>query len=243
MADVFVSYKRDDRDRIAPIIEKLEAANLSVWWDRNTAPGASWKLTLAKELEKSVCVVVVWSSASVSAGKYVSNWVSAEVALAKERKKVLLPVLLDSGHVARDERELQYADLTDWPSKTADKQLSILIDTIKNISERRAHDERELSNLVARNLMSDEAWLIAADKVRRALEMDAECTIGPVESLLDSSWSMDFFDDDLEHQVIEMIDFLGGFVETHRRLETFLAQCEFARLALRPPRSDEDSGF
>lgn len=31
--DVFLSYSRDDRDRIAPLAEELKSDDQSIWWD------------------------------------------------------------------------------------------------------------------------------------------------------------------------------------------------------------------
>ena len=31
-ADVFLSYKADDRARLQPLVEALEADNITVWW-------------------------------------------------------------------------------------------------------------------------------------------------------------------------------------------------------------------
>ena len=40
MSDVFVSYKAEDRGRIAPLVQALEADGLSVWWDTQIAAGS-----------------------------------------------------------------------------------------------------------------------------------------------------------------------------------------------------------
>ena len=34
MADIFVSYASDDRDRVQSLVEALEAEGWTVWWDR-----------------------------------------------------------------------------------------------------------------------------------------------------------------------------------------------------------------
>ena len=39
MADVFVSYDSDDRDRVAPLIQAIEGAGFSVWWDSRIGAG------------------------------------------------------------------------------------------------------------------------------------------------------------------------------------------------------------
>jgi hypothetical protein len=35
VTDIFISYKREDEARVAPIVEGLRSAGLSVWWDRD----------------------------------------------------------------------------------------------------------------------------------------------------------------------------------------------------------------
>ena len=43
MSDVFVSYKAEDRSRVAPLVQALEADGLSVWWDTQIAAGSEWR--------------------------------------------------------------------------------------------------------------------------------------------------------------------------------------------------------
>ena len=44
MSDIFVSYKSDDRDRVRPIIDALEAAGWEVWWDTHIEAGRAFGL-------------------------------------------------------------------------------------------------------------------------------------------------------------------------------------------------------
>ena len=37
MADVFVSYARTDKERVAPLVSAIEAQGWSVWWDPEIA--------------------------------------------------------------------------------------------------------------------------------------------------------------------------------------------------------------
>ena len=39
MADIFVSYASEDRDRILLLVEALESQGWSVWWDRELITG------------------------------------------------------------------------------------------------------------------------------------------------------------------------------------------------------------
>ena len=49
MPDVFVSYKKSDRDRVRPLVELLRAEGLDVWWDEGIAPSMSWRAYLSKK--------------------------------------------------------------------------------------------------------------------------------------------------------------------------------------------------
>ena len=40
--DVFVSYSAADRERVRPLVESLEIADLNVWWDTRIALGAGF---------------------------------------------------------------------------------------------------------------------------------------------------------------------------------------------------------
>ncbi|MEM6625797.1 MAG: TIR domain-containing protein, partial [Pseudomonadota bacterium] len=46
MADIFVSYKKEDAGRVVRIVEGLRAEGLSVWWDHGIAPGSQWDQTI-----------------------------------------------------------------------------------------------------------------------------------------------------------------------------------------------------
>ena len=61
MADIFVSYARFDKARVAPIVAALEAQGWSVWWDPSIAPGEEFDRLIADELQRARTVVVVWT--------------------------------------------------------------------------------------------------------------------------------------------------------------------------------------
>jgi adenylate cyclase len=61
MADVFVSYARTDKPRVAPIVAAIEAQGWSVWWDPEIAAGQQFDDQIEKELNAARCVVVVWT--------------------------------------------------------------------------------------------------------------------------------------------------------------------------------------
>src|SRR3954467_7304877 len=91
MNDIFVSYKREDKERVARIIEGLVHAGLSVWWDHEVAGGDTWRKTTMEHLEAAGGVIVVWSRNSVTSA---SEFVHDEAGRAKSRG-VLLPIRID----------------------------------------------------------------------------------------------------------------------------------------------------
>ncbi|MFT3728108.1 MAG: toll/interleukin-1 receptor domain-containing protein [Terricaulis sp.] len=63
MADVFISYKREDRARIAPIARVLEERGYTVWWDLELVAGQKWARKIKAELDAAKCVIVAWTKA------------------------------------------------------------------------------------------------------------------------------------------------------------------------------------
>jgi hypothetical protein len=102
---VFLSYVREDRERVEAIARHLEKRGLRVWWDRDIAPGQAWDDVASRALDESAAVVVCWSEASVR-----SRWVTTE---AEEglRRGILVPVLLDDVSPPLSFRSVQSADL------------------------------------------------------------------------------------------------------------------------------------
>lgn len=86
---VFVSYSRADQRRARSIIDTLEKAGYSVWWDGLLAPGERFANSTEAALESARAVVVLWSATSIA-----SHWVHDEATRARDRG-VLVPLSLD----------------------------------------------------------------------------------------------------------------------------------------------------
>ncbi len=124
MADIFVSYAREDQGKATSFVALLEAQGWTVWWDREINPGLSFTKVIEREIARAKCVIVLWSSKSVS-----SNWVHAEANDGLERE-ILIPVLLDSVTVPLVFRQTQAADLRGWPTSADDHVLKKLFAVI-----------------------------------------------------------------------------------------------------------------
>ncbi len=108
MADVFISYAREDRNSAEKLAHALEAHGWSVWWDRDILPGKDFSAVISAEIAAARSVVVLWSKASVA-----SHWVRDEAHEGLERN-VLVPVLLDGSEPPMGYRAFQGVDLKDW---------------------------------------------------------------------------------------------------------------------------------
>ncbi len=111
MADIFVSYSRTDKARVAPLVAALEAQGWSLWWDPEITPGDEFDALIGAELESASAVVVVWSPASVD-----SRWVKGEARDAADRG-VLVPVRFENARLPIDVRAIHTIDLDDWAGK------------------------------------------------------------------------------------------------------------------------------
>ena len=108
MADIFISYSRQDKARVAPLVAALEAEGWSVWWDPEIAPGEEFDGLISRELDAARSLVVVWTAQSVD-----SRWVRGEARDAADRG-VLVPVRLDNARLPIDFRAVHTTDLDGW---------------------------------------------------------------------------------------------------------------------------------
>ncbi len=90
-ADVFISYSRDDRDRVLALANELRAAGISLWIDQGGIDGAAmWSEEIVRALDSSKVLLLMVSEKAVN-----SHNVVKEVTLASERKGHILPVHLE----------------------------------------------------------------------------------------------------------------------------------------------------
>jgi hypothetical protein len=108
VADIFLSYAREDVSWASRMAAALAERGWSVFWDRRIPTGKSFDRVIEQELETARCVVVLWSQHSV-----VSDWVRIEAAEGAARG-ILHPVWIEDVRVPLEFRRLQTARLVDW---------------------------------------------------------------------------------------------------------------------------------
>ena len=128
MSDVFVSYKAEDRQRVRPLVEALQADGLSVWWDANIGAGDEWRESIASNLDQARCVIVVWSKRSTGPeGRFVRD----EAARAAKRL-VYVPVTIDRVDPPLGFGETQCLPLSGWKGNREDPRYLALLDAARH---------------------------------------------------------------------------------------------------------------
>jgi len=128
LSDIFVSYKAEDRRRVQPLVDALEADGLSVWWDAHIGGGDEWRDTIQEQLDAAKCVIVIWSKRSIGPG---GHFVRDEASRA-QRRDIYLPVLLDRVEPPLGFGETQALRLSGWKgSNRADPRLRAVLDAAR----------------------------------------------------------------------------------------------------------------
>ena len=130
MADVFVSYARRDKKRVAPLIAALEAQGWSVWWDPAITPGQEFDRQIAAELKIASALLVVWTSNSVE-----SRWVRGEARDGADRG-ILVPVRFGDAPLPIDFRAFHTIDLDDTGDATRTPRFQEVVQALGSLIAR-----------------------------------------------------------------------------------------------------------
>lgn len=125
MSDIFISYAREDKGRVEILAKALQAHGWSVWWDPHIPTGKRFDQVIEEALAEARCVIVVWSSHSVS-----SPYVRAEASEGAERQ-ILLPVLIEEVKIPLIFRQMQTAHLMHWQGSPQDPNFEKLVRDIE----------------------------------------------------------------------------------------------------------------
>jgi ABC-type sugar transport system substrate-binding protein len=127
VADIFISYKREDWRTIEPLINALQSQKFDVWWDEKILPGEKIRPIVNKVLEGVACLIVVWSELSLE-----SNWVPDEATYARDRD-ILLQVTFDSSSPPLGFQQLLVQDLTAWSGDLTDPRFQKVLKRIRTL--------------------------------------------------------------------------------------------------------------
>jgi formylglycine-generating enzyme required for sulfatase activity len=130
MAEVFISYKKEDSASAERVAAGLREAGFAVWWDNELTPRMAWDAMLEREIEQAVAVVVLWTPRSVH-----SEWVRTEAHYGQDRGK-LVPALIERCELPIAFMLRQTVDLTAWNGDRSDRNWRKLLTWIADL---RAH--------------------------------------------------------------------------------------------------------
>ena len=128
MASVFLSYVRDDADRTRGIVDALERAGHSVWWDQHIKVGAQYSKEIDRALKEADAIVVLWSERSVE-----SAWVRDEAAAGRDSGR-LVPMSLDATDPPLGFRQYQTIDFSAARGHRRSAALKQLVATVEALS-------------------------------------------------------------------------------------------------------------
>src|SRR5262249_6317316 len=108
MADIFISYAREDRQWVENLAKALQTEGFSVWWDWDLLVGKRYREAIETELSTAKVALVVWSQYSIH-----SDFVRDEAEEGQQRN-ILVPVLKEADRPPAGFRQLQTTDLAAW---------------------------------------------------------------------------------------------------------------------------------
>jgi len=127
MADVFISYARENNGEAALLELALKDAGYSVWRDSELKPRDTWDTRIEEQLRLARAVVVVWTPHSVR-----SEWVRIEAEFARREDK-LVPTILHKCDVPIAFSLIQAVDLSGWRWDDDDARWPTLVAAIQHL--------------------------------------------------------------------------------------------------------------
>ena len=132
MVDVFISYSRENKARVADIAAAVTAAGYDVWWDAELPPHRSYGDVITEKIGSAKAAIVVWSQASAA-----SEWVRAEADVARNQKK-LVQTAIDDVMPPLPFNQIQFADLSDWRGEPDHRGWSKVLMSLEELCGREA---------------------------------------------------------------------------------------------------------
>jgi hypothetical protein len=109
MPSVFVSYAREDLERIRRLLDGLSRNGVSVWRDEvNLRGGQNWPEALGKAIDESEFFLLAWSKHAAGSEPVKNEWNTA-IAL----NKTIIPCLLDQTQLPHSLAAKQWIDAKD----------------------------------------------------------------------------------------------------------------------------------
>lgn len=107
MTHIFVSYKRENHERVNAIVRELKRHHY-IWFDQTGIPGGSdWEAQINRALDEAAALILMVTPAALE-----SEWVQYEYQTALKKGVPVIPYLLDDSTLPADLRGRQALDAT-----------------------------------------------------------------------------------------------------------------------------------
>ena len=197
MADVFVSYARSDKARVAPLVAAIEANGWTVWWDPEICSGQEFDRQIALELKIATAVLVVWTPKSVE-----SRWVRGEAREGAERG-ILVPVRFECAELPIDMRMLHTTDFDTWGEDPRSPQAQEVM--------------RALGTLIARQRALQSATAISASGLSVPAQGHARASICVLPfANMSGDPEQEYFSDGISEDIITDLSKVSALAVTSR---------------------------
>jgi len=131
VADVFISYKREDRSRVATIADMLSDLGLTSWFDASLISGDTWQSVINREVGAASAMLVCWTPQAVG-----SVQVMREVLLGVKRR-MLAPAFLEKCDLPEGLHSKHVADLSNWDLSLNDSEWLALLARLEVLTDRK----------------------------------------------------------------------------------------------------------
>ena len=84
MADIFISYSKQDEALAEQLAGLLQEIGFTVWWDADLVPAEEFRDSIRRQIEAARAVIVIWSTNSAK-----SAFVIDEADVAREAGKLI----------------------------------------------------------------------------------------------------------------------------------------------------------
>lgn len=125
MADIFISYKREEKEQAQRLRDALEHFGYSVWFDIELLSGDEFRPVILEMIDQCEVVIVLWSRLATK-----SQFVVDEAAYALQRNK-LLPAMLEPCDLPFGFGGIHADDLSGWTGQVQHNGFNRLLSAIE----------------------------------------------------------------------------------------------------------------
>jgi hypothetical protein len=125
MADIFISYKREDRPMAERLSIALEQLGFDVWWDFDLLSGEPYRKVIRAVIDQCRAAVVLWSVRSIE-----SDFVMDEATYAKSQGK-LCPARIDGVDLPFGFGAVHTDDLSQWDGELSHPGFQAMVRAIE----------------------------------------------------------------------------------------------------------------